>query len=103
MAEINRRLKMHHHEKLYRQRRLLLVSERPNFYSLSCLPCRLFPGFDEFPRSRFERVPLYLADHFLMSAVAAEAEIAALLRIPKGQPILTVEMLAFTYRNRPYE
>lgn len=111
---INRRLKMHDPGSLYRLRRLVLVSGKPTVYSLSYLPCRLFPGLDEFPRSRFEKVPLYLAleDHFglptlsnsdLISAALADAETAALLRITEDRPILTVEMLAFTYRNRPYE
>jgi GntR family transcriptional regulator len=114
MAEINRRLKVRHAEKLYRLRRLVLVSERPIVYSCSYLPCRLFPGLDEFPRSRLERVPLYLAleDHFglptlsnsdLISVASAGAETAALLEIPGNSPILSVEMLAFTYRKRPYE
>ena len=114
VAEINRRLKVHHAEKLYQLRRLILVSEKPIVYSRSYLPCRLFPGLDEFPRSRFEKVPLYLAleDHFglptlsnsdLISVALADAETAALLRIPEDRPILRVEMLAFTYRNRPYE
>jgi GntR family transcriptional regulator len=114
MAEINRRLKMHHAEKLYRLRRLVLLSEKPAVYSCSYLPCGLFPGLDEFPRSRFEKVPLYLAleDHFglptlsnsdLIAVAKADRETAALLRIKEDSPILRVEMLAFTYRSRPYE
>ena len=112
--EINRRLKSDKGEELYRLRRLVLISKRPAVFSVSYLPCRLFAGLEEFPRSRFEKVPLYLAleDHFglpnlsnseLISVVPAEAEEAALLRIADGVPILAVEMLAFTYRNRPYE
>jgi len=114
IAEINRRLKMHHVEQLYRLRRLVLIAEKPLVYSCSYLPCRLFPGLDEFPRSRFEKVPLYLAleDHFglptlsnsdLISVAAADSETAALLGITQNSPILSVQMLAFTYRNRPYE
>jgi len=112
--DINHRLKIRAGESLYRLRRLILITDKPVVYCISFLPCKLFRGLNEFPRSRFERVPLYLAleDHFglptlsnadLMSAVAADAETAALLRIPEGRPILEVEMLAFSYRNRPYE
>jgi len=112
--EINRRLKSDKGEALYRLRRLVLISKRPAVFSVSYLPCRLFTGLEEFPRSRFEKVPLYLAleDHFglptltnseLISVVSAEAEEAAMLRIAEGVRILAVEMLAFTYRNRPYE
>jgi DNA-binding GntR family transcriptional regulator len=112
--EINRRLKTDRAEELYRLRRLVLISRRPAVFSVSFLPCRLFAGLEEFPRSRFEKVPLYLAleDHFglptlsnseLISVVSAETEEASMLCAAQGTPILAVEMLAFTYRNRPYE
>jgi GntR family transcriptional regulator len=112
--DINHRLKIRAGESLYRLRRLVLITDKPIVYTVSFLPCKLFRGLNEFPRSWFERVPLYLAleDHFglptlsnadLMSAVAADAETAALLRIPEGRPILEVGMLAFSYCNRPYE
>lgn len=113
-SEINRRLKVNPDEELYRLRRLIVMSERPVARSLSYLPRRLFPDLEKFPPSRFEKVPLYIAleDHYglptlsnseLIAAVAADAEIAAILQIPEGKPILAVEMLAFTYRKRPYE
>ena len=112
--EINRRLRSERAEALYRLRRLILISKRPAVLSASFLPRRLFESLEEFPPSRFEAVPLYLAleDHFglptlsnseLISAVPAQAEEAAFLRIAEGTPILAVEMLAYTYRNRPYE
>jgi GntR family transcriptional regulator len=112
--EVNHHLKIDKVEELYRLRRLILISKKSAVYSVSYLPCRLFTGLDEFPRSRFEKVPLYLAleDHFglptlsnseLISVVSAGAEEAAILHIAEGTPILALEMLAFTYRNRPYE
>ncbi len=114
LPEINRRLKSDKAEELYRLRRRVLISKKPAVYSVSYLPCRLFAGLEDFPRSRFEKIPLYLAleDHFglptlsnteLISIVSAEAEAAAHLEIAEGRPVLAVEMLAFTYRNRPYE
>lgn len=113
-SDINRRLKIHTDEELYRLRRLVLISGKPLVYSLSYLPVKRFAGLEEFPHSMFERVPLYIAieDHFglttlsnsdMISAVSADAETARLLQIAEGSPILAVEMLAFTYRNRPYE
>jgi GntR family transcriptional regulator len=112
--EISRRLKIDKAQEIYRLRRLVLISRKPAVYSVSYVPCRLFAGLEEFPRSRFEKVPLYLAleDHFglptlsnseLISVVPAQAEEAAMLRIEEGKSVLAVEMLAFTYRNRPYE
>ncbi len=113
-SEINRRLKINPNEELYLLRRLIVLSEKPIVRSLSYLPRRLFPDLEKFPRSRFEKVPLYIAleDHYdlptlsnseLIAAVSADAEMAAILQIPEGRPILAVEMLAFTYRNKPYE
>jgi GntR family transcriptional regulator len=113
-SEINRHLKINPDEELYLLSRLIVLSEKPIVRSLSYLPRRLFPDLEKFPSSRFEKIPLYIAieDHFglptlsnseLIAAVSADAEIAAILQIPQGWPILAVEMLAFTYRNRPYE
>jgi GntR family transcriptional regulator len=112
--DINRRLKIRAGESLYRLRRLILIGEKPVVYCTSFLPCRLFEGLHEFHRSKFEKVPLYLAleDQFnlptlsntdLISAVAADGETAALLQVPEGKPILAIEMLAFSYRGQPYE
>jgi GntR family transcriptional regulator len=112
--EINARLRIDKAEELYCLRRRVLISRKPAVFSVSYLPCRLFAGLEEFPRSRFEKVPLYLAleDHFglptlsnseLISVVPADAETAALLHLAEGMPVLAVEMLAFTYRSRPYE
>jgi GntR family transcriptional regulator len=112
--DINRRLKSDKDDELYRLRRVILISRKPAVYSVSYLPCRLFPDLEGFPRSRFEKVPLYmtLEDHFglptlsnseLISVVSADSEAATLLQVAEGMPILAVEMLAFTYRNRPYE
>lgn len=112
--EINARLRIDKAEELYCLRRRVLVSRKPAVFSVSYLPCRLFAGLEEFRRSRFEKVPLYLAleDHFglptlsnseLISVLPADAEAAALLNLAEGTPVLAVEMLAFTYRNRPYE
>ncbi len=112
--DINRHLKIDAGESLYRLRRLVLIAGKPAVYAISFLSRRLFEGIETFPRSRFERVPFYLTveDHFglptvsnadLISAVAADPETAELLRIPEGSPVLEVEMLAFSYRNRPYE
>jgi len=113
-SDINRRLKIRGGEKLYCLQRLVLISDKPVVYARSYLPCKLFAGLEEFPHSRFEKVPLYLSleDQFglptlsnseLISIDSADAETAALLGIPKGTPVLAVGMLSFTYRNRPYE
>ena len=112
--EISSKFKGDKPQQLYRLRRLILISRKPAVYSVSYLPCRLFAGLEAFPPSRFEKVPLYLAleDQFgvptlsnteLISVVPAQAEEAARLHVEEGKPVLAVEMLAFTYRNRPYE
>jgi GntR family transcriptional regulator len=112
--DIARRLKIDQGDQLYRLRRLILISKKPTVYSVSYLPWKLFVGLGEFPRTRFDKVPLYLAieDRFglptlsnseLISVASADAETASLLQVAEGTPVLAVEMLAFTYRNRPYE
>jgi GntR family transcriptional regulator len=38
-----------------------------------------------------------------LRAVAADADAAALLTLPMGSPLLSVERLSFTYGDRPVE
>ena len=51
----------------------------------------------------YQRGPVQERGGSANTLTLADAETAALLRIKKDRPILRVEMLAFTYRNRPYE
>lgn len=111
---INRYLKIEKSQGVYQLRRVLVSGERPMVYSISYLPQKMFKGLEKFPSSRFEKIPLYLAveesyglptifNRELLSVVPAESDITTTLTIQEGTPLLLIEMLAFTYKERPYE
>ncbi|MBW2368162.1 MAG: GntR family transcriptional regulator [Deltaproteobacteria bacterium] len=110
----NRYLKIRRNQDLYEIRRLFSVAKKPIIYSLSYLPRKMLPGLDELPPKAFEKSLLFemLEDKYglttvynqkLFGAEAADKETAELLEIKAGMPILTVEMLSFTYADKPYE
>lgn len=111
---INRRLKIESSQGLYQLRRLLVSEGKPVVYSISYLPQKLFPGLEKFPSSCFEKIPLYsfveesygqptIFNRELLSVLSAESNVATTLAIQEGTPLLLIEMLAFTYKERPYE
>jgi len=110
----NRYLKLRSNQGLYELRRHIIIDAQPRIYTISYLPRELFKDLDEFPRSRFEKMALYLAlekshgvpnifNQELIGAVRATEEIAGMLDVEVGAPILFIEMLAYTYKERPYE
>ena len=61
-----------------------------------------------------ERVPIYLIlernyglptifNRELVGALPASGDVSMLLEIPENDPVLYIEMIAMTYKNRPYE
>ncbi|MEW5725853.1 MAG: UTRA domain-containing protein [Thermodesulfobacteriota bacterium] len=93
---------------------MFYLQHRPCVYSVSYMPCGLFPKLEEFPLSRFEKIPLYLAleesynlptlsNHELFSTAALDQEAASALEVEPGQVVLFIEMLSFTYKDTPYE
>jgi GntR family transcriptional regulator len=78
------------------------------------MPKKMFPKLDEFPKHKFERVPIFISleqnyglptisNRELFGAVLAGREVARLLNIYEESPLLLIEMLAYTYQERPYE
>jgi len=74
----------------------------------------LFLGIDKIPASHFEQKTLYatieekfglptIYNRELIGAAFPPAEAVRVLRVQKNRPVLLIEMLAFTYRDRPYE
>lgn len=101
-------------KQLYKLKRLFISQGQPLIYTVSFLPVDMFPGLDEFPRSKFEKITLFTAleqsygmptiyNRELMSAVLAEQESAEALQIEPGAPLMLIKMLAFTYKDTPYE
>ncbi|MCW5636160.1 MAG: GntR family transcriptional regulator [Rubrivivax sp.] len=94
-------------------RRLLLDGDRPVVLDDLWLPGAAFKGLDAAKLEQW-RGPLYRlfeAEYSVrmiraeeqIRAVAAGAEEAALLQVPPGTPLLSVERRSFTYGDRPVE
>jgi len=99
---------------VFELKRLILSEDAPLTLSVSYLPEKMFKRFDEMPSNRLERIPLYMTieeeykiptivNRELISAISADTDIAAILHLEPESPILLIEMLSFTYKNRPYE
>jgi GntR family transcriptional regulator len=111
---VNRYLKIEPTQGLFQLKRVLFSGERPAVYSISYLPQKMLKGFENFAPGRFEKNPLYMTieesyrlptilNQELLSAIPAQSEAAKALNIEEGAPVLLAEMLAFTYKERPYE
>ncbi|MBW2060037.1 MAG: GntR family transcriptional regulator [Deltaproteobacteria bacterium] len=111
---VSRFLKSRVTENLYTLKRVFITSIGPIVYNTSYLPCKMFKDFEDLARSRFERETLYqsieqayglptLYNHELIGVTLADKEIAEVLGLELGQPVLTIEMLSFTYKDQPYE
>ena len=101
------------HDKVIRLRNLLSLGGRPSIVDDISVPAQLFPGLTE-KRFRARDNTIY---HFYQSryginvlrtderlrAVLASREMAELLRVPAGAPLLEIRRLALTFRDRPVE
>ena len=112
-AEIARQLALAPGEATVQLRRLLLAGSTPVVLDELWLPGGRFQGLTV-ERLRAWRGPLYrlfeaeFAVHMVRAeekirAVAATADEAALLGLPVGSPMLSVERLSFTYGDTPVE
>ncbi len=113
-ADVKRNLGLPAKERLFELRRLFLWGDKPVVYSVSSLPKRLFKDLNRLPEIRLKDRTLYetiekiyglptLRNQELFGAAGAGAAAAEALAVPKGSPVLTIEMLSFTYRDVPYE
>ena len=111
---INQYLKLRMPQNLFLMKRLLFSDRFPAIYSISYLPEKQFKNLDSSPRTNLENRPLYkyleeqydiptLYNQELIGAVAADKETAELLGVKPGSPLLYIEMLSFTYKDKPYE
>jgi GntR family transcriptional regulator len=117
-ADVARALQLRGGEQVLQLRRLLIADgpgavPRPVVLDEIWLPAALFRGLSAERLGQY-RGPMYAffetefgvrmirADERLR-AVAAGAEAAALLEVPPGTPLLSVERLSYTYEDRPVE
>lgn len=100
-------------QKLFELKRVFYRDEDPVVHSISYFPQHLFPDFDSLCFSEFEKKTLYItieekyglptiSNRELIGIAFPDRETAAVLSIRPHQPVLFIEMLAFTY-TRPYE
>ena len=112
---INRLLKLHPKSDLFKISRLMNFSKGPRIFSTSYLPQKQFKDLDTpLFRTKIEKIALYsileesygvptIYNQELIGAEGADNETADHLKIPIGTPLVTIEMLSFTYKDRPYE
>jgi GntR family transcriptional regulator len=111
---IRRGLRIRNHQDLYELKRAFYCHERPFVFSLSYLPTGIFKDLEKISRGRIERVSLYalleeiygvttLVQKELFSASQAGGEVREVLGVEEGHPLLSIHMIALTYKKRPYE
>lgn len=100
-------------EKLVRVRNLLSLGGRPAIVDDIAIPAQLFPGLTEkIFRARQNTIyHLYQSRYGInvlrtderLRAVLASREIAPLLQVAPGAPLLQIRRVALTFRDRPVE
>ncbi len=111
---VTRLLKLRGACKLWEVRRRFFGHEGPLMYYLSYLPHSLFKDLDKVITPLMEKTTLYesiekkyglptIFNQEMFSAVAADQQVAEVLEIEIGAPVLKIEMLSFTYKEKPYE
>ncbi|CAM3730440.1 GntR family transcriptional regulator [Roseateles saccharophilus] len=112
-AEVARALGLRTAEPVIEVRRLLHRRDRPVVLDELWLPERHFEGLtadviQNHPGALYALFESRFGVHMVraeekLRAVAATPEAARLLQVPEGEPLLSVERLAYTYGDRPVE
>lgn len=112
-AEVARALGLRTAEPVIEVRRLLHRRDRPVVLDELWLPERHFEGLnaemiEAHPGALYALFEARFGVHMVraeekLRAVAASAEVAGLMRVAEGEPLLSVERLAFTYGDRAVE
>ena len=112
--EVRRYLELGDNDEVFRLERLLYVRDRKTIHTFSWLPEAMFSGLDTLEPEAFEKRPLYelLAVEFnspcrvsreLLSVDVADETTAAKLEIGPGTPLLRSVLIAYGYRDKPFE
>lgn len=99
---------------LFKLRRLFRHKNNPLILTVSMLPAKMFPDLDKQDEIFFNHNLLYIAleqsygvttvaNQELFSATSADQVLAEIFGVKEGHPLLYIEMLSFTYRDKPYE
>ncbi len=112
-ADVVRALGLKSGDKAVQLRRLLLLDDKPLVLDDIWLPGPQFKGLTHERLAQYQGpmyrlfesefgVPMVRAEEHIR-AVAATPEVAALLALPPGEPLLSVQRLAFSYGDQPVE
>lgn len=110
----NRLLKIKPEQNLYELKRIFYLGDKPIIYNISYLPSHMFPEFHRSPVSLFEEITLYdalekeygvptLYNRELFKAVPGDVKLAGLLEVSPETPLIYIDMLSYTYKDKPYE
>jgi GntR family transcriptional regulator len=98
---------------VYRIRNLLLVSGQPQVVSDICVPTMLLPGLSKtiIEANQNTLYGLYQSRYGVMILKTKEklwakippAEISKLLRVPRGEPLLAIDRIGYTFGGLPAE
>jgi GntR family transcriptional regulator len=110
----NRFLRIKADQALFEMKRLFSLDEKPVVHAVSYIPKSMFRDFEKISASRLDNSTFYeviekdyglptIRNQELFGSALADAKTAGVLKIGKGEPVLTIEMLSYTYRNMPYE
>jgi len=113
-TQVNRQLGIKTGQNLFELKRIFSLKDSPVIFSVSYMPVLLFRGIDKIGPSYFEQKTLFaiieekfglptIYNRELIGAILPSAEVRQALKIRKNKPVLYIEMLAITYRDRPYE
>ena len=100
-------------QKLYEVRRTFSLGKVPMVYVVTYLREDMFPGFGRLSTRTMEELALYvlaeakyglptLTTQERFSAIAAGEEVAEILGLAPGAPVLKIMMLAYTMGHTPY-
>ena len=114
IPEFNKNLQINENHDLYQLKRLFLLKGKPVLYSISYLPWKLFPDLEKFKNDFCGDMTLYqllekeygittISNKKLLSTTAVNKKTAELMDIPEEKHLLFIEMMSFTYKNKPYE
>ena len=90
------------------------MKRRPIIYCISFLPFKLCSGLENVKKIYFEKYAFYIfieqrfgistiENRELYGATLAGKDLAKMLNVEEGHPVLEVEMLALTFKDKPYE
>jgi GntR family transcriptional regulator len=112
-AETAEKLAIPVSEKVFRIRNLLKLDGESVIVDDIALPADMFPGLNEKVFARRENTIYHLYQsrfginvvrtHERLRAAAASEDVAALLNVKSGSPLLEIRRVALTYRDKPVE